>query len=99
MRTRCFTQKFASCKNPLWLLTAHLHRSLAQAPKACTREPVLHDAHGTDVEASRRTHLETLCDAGRDSCALGPIGTADGIPDVRRQYTGTPYGLGGYGAI
>ena len=30
--------------NPLWLLAAHLHRSLAQAPKACTRESVLHNA-------------------------------------------------------
>ena len=30
--------------NPLWLLAAHLHRSLAQALKACTRESVLHNA-------------------------------------------------------
>src|SRR5208282_3589716 len=35
-------------KNPLWLLAAHLHRSLAQAPKACTRESVLHNAHKPD---------------------------------------------------
>jgi 1,4-dihydroxy-2-naphthoyl-CoA synthase len=32
-------------KNPLWLLAAYLHRSLAQTPKACTRESVLHNAH------------------------------------------------------
>jgi hypothetical protein len=27
-------------QNLLWFLAAHLHRSLAQAPKACTRESV-----------------------------------------------------------
>jgi hypothetical protein len=30
---------------PLWLLAAHLHRSLALVPKACTHESVLHNAH------------------------------------------------------
>jgi len=34
-------------KNPLWLPAAHLHRSLAQAPKACTRESVLHNVLST----------------------------------------------------
>src|SRR5260370_15222973 len=43
--SHCVYEKFALCKNPLWLLAAHLHRSLAQAPKACTRESVLHNAH------------------------------------------------------
>src|SRR6516164_3678479 len=53
----CKSSRYA--KNPLWLLAAHLHRSLAQAPKACTRESVLHNApynvlpgyggHGKDV--------------------------------------------------
>ena len=33
-------------KNMLWLLASHLHRSLAQAPKACTRDSVLHNAPG-----------------------------------------------------
>ena len=45
-------QMFALCKNPLWLLAAHLHRPLAQAQQACTRESVLHNAHGVTV-----THL------------------------------------------
>ena len=49
-------------RTPLWLLTAHLHRSLAQAllprgvdppgtprRKACTRDSVLHNAHGVKV--------------------------------------------------
>jgi len=40
----CSMEKLALCKNPLWLLAAHLHRPLAQAPKACTRESVLHNA-------------------------------------------------------
>ena len=30
--------------NPLWLLAADLHRSFAQAQKACTHESVLHNA-------------------------------------------------------
>jgi hypothetical protein len=33
-------QKFALGKNLLWLLAARLHRSLAQAQKARTRESV-----------------------------------------------------------
>jgi N-acetylmuramoyl-L-alanine amidase len=42
-RVSCRSSRYA--KNPLWFLAAHLHRSLAQAPKACTRESVLHNAH------------------------------------------------------
>src|SRR5271165_2130688 len=38
----CKSSRYA--KNPLWLLAAHLHRSLMQAPKTCTRESVLHNA-------------------------------------------------------
>jgi hypothetical protein len=41
-----FLQSSRHAKNPLWLLAVHLHRSLAQAQKACTRESVLHNAHG-----------------------------------------------------
>src|SRR5271157_5308321 len=43
----CKSSRYA--KNPLWLLAADLHRSLAQAPKACTRESVLHNARGIAV--------------------------------------------------
>jgi hypothetical protein len=50
--TQCSMQKFALGKeppptspSPLLLLAAHLRRSLAQAPKARTRESVLHNAH------------------------------------------------------
>ncbi|MBV9206725.1 MAG: cobyric acid synthase, partial [Actinobacteria bacterium] len=39
----CKSSRYA--KNPLWLPAAHLHRSLAQAQKACPRESVLHNAH------------------------------------------------------
>ena len=41
-RVLCKSSSYA--KNPLWLRAAHLHRSLAQAPKACTCESVLHNA-------------------------------------------------------
>jgi hypothetical protein len=39
----CNSSRYA--KYPLWLLASYLHRSLAQAPKASTRESVLHNAH------------------------------------------------------
>ncbi|MBV9204210.1 MAG: tellurite resistance/C4-dicarboxylate transporter family protein [Actinobacteria bacterium] len=38
----CKSSRYA--KNPLWLPAALLHRSLAQAQKACPRESVLHNA-------------------------------------------------------
>jgi alkylation response protein AidB-like acyl-CoA dehydrogenase len=40
----CSIEGLALCKNPLWLLAAHMRRPLAQAPQACTRESVLHNA-------------------------------------------------------
>ena len=42
-------RKLALCKNPLKLLPVRPHRPLAQAQKACTREPVLHNAHWLTV--------------------------------------------------
>ena len=39
----CESSRYAT--NPLWLLAADLHRSFAQAQKACTHESVLHNAH------------------------------------------------------
>jgi hypothetical protein len=59
-QTYCFSKSSRYAKNPLWLLTAHLHRSLAQAPKACTRKSVLHNAPN---EALPRT-----AEFGRSGC-------------------------------
>jgi hypothetical protein len=39
----CFMQKSRHAKNLWWLLAAHLHRPLAPAQKACTRDRVLHN--------------------------------------------------------
>jgi anti-sigma regulatory factor (Ser/Thr protein kinase) len=49
----CKSSRYA--KDPLWFLTAHRHRSLAQAQKACTRESVLHNAHGLKVSRAAPT--------------------------------------------
>jgi hypothetical protein len=40
----CESSRYAT--NPLWLLAADLHRSFAQAQKACSHESVLHNAQG-----------------------------------------------------
>jgi len=43
--------------SPFSLLAAHLHRSLAQAPKACTRESIVHNALGLPSQADRAARL------------------------------------------
>jgi hypothetical protein len=57
----CKSSRYA--KNPLWLLAAHLHRSLAQAPKACTRNRfciTLHASFTHGRAAGRLTNATPL---------------------------------------
>jgi hypothetical protein len=68
-------QKFALCKEPAVALAAYLHRSLAQAPKACARESVLHNAHRpgwhdvrmseSDFQADLRRYLQDARESPR----------------------------------
>ncbi len=73
-------QKFALCKDPLWLLAAHLHRSLAQAPKACTRESVLHNAHSVRLAG----YLDKGVSLGAEAPCLTTAGRTLTYFDVQR---------------